>query len=491
MATDHEGKVVYWNRAAEAMQGSSAAEVAGMDIRDVLATPESRGLLEEALVRVGRGEKFNGEIVVPTRDGAARSALLTLSSVPDHAGVGRGFVGHFVDISERKRLEAQLLQSQKMEAVGRLAGGVAHDFNNLLHVIVGYADFLARDLGPDHRGMARVTEIQKAATRAANLTRQLLAFSRQQVLQPQILNLNSVVEDMEAMLRRLIGEHIEFISALAPSLGSVRVDPGQVQQVIMNLVVNARDAMPRGGKLIFETANALLDESFCRGRSSLRPGPYVVLAVSDTGEGMDAETLSRIFEPFFTTKEQGKGTGLGLSTVYGILKQSGGDVTAYSEPGRGTTFKVFLPRVEEQSVEGQSEPAPGTVVGRPVRGTETILVIEDEDALRLLIVEILEEAGYSLIEASRPSAALAVLAGGGAAIDLLLTDVVLPGMSGTEVAREVRGLSANVRVLFMSGYTDEAIGHHGVLEPGTPFLQKPFSADALLMKVREVLAGRG
>jgi len=365
-----------------------------------------------------------------------------------------------------------------------LAGGVAHDFNNLLGVITGYADLLQKDIGPQHPGARRLDEIRKGADRAAALTRQLLAFSRKQVLQPRVLDLNAVVGDMEKMLGRLIGEDIQVIAKLGTDLGRVKADPGQMEQVIVNLAVNARDAMPQGGKLILETTNAELDESYRRTHPGARPGPYVRLAVSDTGHGIDAATLPRIFEPFFTTKEQGKGTGLGLSTVYGIVKQSGGYIMVYSEPRRGSTFKVYLPRVDEEAqaaTEAEGAPEP------PARASETILLVEDEKALREMIRELLEEGGYTVLEGGSPEEALAAARSHRGPIHLMLTDVVMPRMGGRDLAAELSALRPGLRVLYMSGYTDSAIIHHGVLDAGTHFLQKPFTAHALLRKVRAVL----
>ncbi len=394
-----------------------------------------------------------------------------------------GAVVTFLDITEKQRLEAQLLQSQKMESVGRLAGGVAHDFNNLLTVITGYGDLLVRDLEPGHPGLGRVEQIRKAAERAATLTRQLLAFSRKQVLEPRVLDLEAVVADVETMLRRLIGEDVQFVTVSGGGLGRVRADPGQIEQVIVNLAVNARDAMPDGGKLIVETRNVELDETYVRRRPDARLGPHVLLAVSDTGHGMDAETLSHAFEPFFTTKEAGKGTGLGLATVYGIVRQSGGHVTIYSEPGRGTTCKVYLPRVGDE----QGDVPPAAPLGEAPAGTETILLVEDEDPVRTLAREILQSAGYRVLEAPAPEEALAVAASHAGPIHLVLTDVILPRISGRQLAAALRSSRPAARVLFTSGYTADAISHHGILEPGVYFLQKPFTRAALLRKVREVL----
>jgi two-component system cell cycle sensor histidine kinase/response regulator CckA len=387
------------------------------------------------------------------------------------------------DVSERRQLEEQFRQSQKMEAVGQLAGGIAHDFNNLLTAILGYAGLLATQAGQGSPLSESIGEIRKAGERAALLTQQLLAFSRRQVLLPEVLNLNGIVTEMENMLRRLIGEDVELFTTCASSLGRAKADRGQIEQVLMNLAVNARDAMPKGGKLTIETANVALDESYARDHAEVRPGAYVLLAVSDTGVGMDADTLSHMFEPFFTTKEKGKGTGLGLATVYGIVKQSGGHIWVYSELGRGTTFKVYLPRVEE------AVPAapPRSSSSLPTLGTETILLVEDEEAVRRLVRMVLEGKGYTVLEASGWQAALEI-AGQQKTIHLVITDVVMPGVGGPELVSHLEAARPGIRVLYMSGYTDGAVVNHGLLESAMAFLQKPFTPNVLLRKVREVLS---
>ena len=397
-----------------------------------------------------------------------------------------------LEITERKqaeeargRLEAQYLQAQKMEAVGRLAGGVAHDFNNLLSVILTYAGFLLDEVREGDPLRADILEIQRAGEQAASLTRQLLTFSRKQVLQPEVMDLNTVVSGMEEMLRRLIGEDIELVIRLAGDLGIVRADPGQAEQVLMNLVVNCRDAMPEGGSLVIETANVELDETYASQHAAVRPGPYVMLAVTDTGCGMDEATKARIFEPFFTTKGTEQGTGLGLATVYGIVKQSGGHVWVYSEVGRGTTFKIYLPR----------ELAAAEAAARPLRtvtraaGDATILLVEDEEAVRRAAQRILEAAGYTVLAAANGGEALLTCESHRGPVHLLLTDVVLPRMGGKDLAERLSKLRPGLLVLFMSGYTDDAIAHQGVLDPGTHFIPKPLNAADLTRKVREVLDG--
>ena len=387
------------------------------------------------------------------------------------------------DVTERRSLEEQLRQSQKLEAVGQLAGGVAHDFNNLLTVITGYSDLSLRRLAKDNPLRSNLEEIKKAGERAASLTRQLLAFSRKQVLQPKVLYLNAIVADVDKMLRRLIGEDIDPLTVLEPTLGQIKADPGQIEQVILNLAVNARDAMPQGGKLTIETANVYLDNQYVRGHTAIRPGNYVMLAVSDTGCGIDAETQVRMFEPFFTTKEQGKGTGLGLSTVYGIVTQSGGNIWVYSEVGKGTTFKIYLPRIDGV---GEMREARDTSTELP-QGRETVLLTEDEAQVRQMIRAILEMSGYQVLEASSGDEALAIYKQHEGQIDLIVTDVVMPQMSGRELAQSLELLHPGIKVLYMSGYTDDAIVRHGLLDQEIAFLQKPFTPDALMRKVRDVL----
>ncbi|HXT85740.1 MAG TPA: PAS domain S-box protein [Verrucomicrobiae bacterium] len=400
----------------------------------------------------------------------------------DSDGEITGVISMAFDITDRKQLEAQLRQAQKMEAVGRLAGGIAHDFNNLLMVIQGYTELLLDKLGGEHPLRRNAEQIHDASQRAASLTKQLLAFSRKQMLAPQVLNIQDVVTDMEKMLRRLIGEDIELVTVNAPELWHVRADRSQIEQVILNLAVNSRDAMPNGGKLTIETCNTELDSSYSR-QAVVEPGQYVLLAVSDTGIGMDAATQAHIFEPFFTTKEKGKGTGLGLATVYGIVKQSGGYVWVYSEPGKGAAFKVYLPRVIKTVEQTAQKPEPR----RSGRGSETILLVEDEKGVRDLAREYLTEAGYIVLEAENAEQALRIARESTAKIDLLFTDVVMAGISGRQLAEQMQQLRPGLRVLYMSGYTDEAIVHHGILGRGMTLLQKPFTLNSLALKIRETL----
>jgi PAS domain S-box-containing protein len=430
------------------------------------------------------GKEFNNLSAELVRaDGATMLARISGRVIPDSAK-GATFEIFMEDITERRALEQQLRQAQKMEAIGRLAGGIAHDFNNLLMVISGYSEFLLEGLGPDPSLRGPAQEISNAAQRATSLTRQLLAFSRKQMLAPKVLDLNEVVTENLKMLTRMIGEDIDLVMVPDAAIGAVRADPGQIDQVIMNLAVNARDAMPEGGKLTIETSNVSLDENFARTHAPLEPGEYVMLAISDTGLGMDADTQSRIFEPFFTTKGA-KGTGLGLSTVYGIVKQSGGYIFVDSQLHRGTTFRTYFPRVDGKEEAAAAQDSLG--LPRPDHGQETILLVEDESNLRRLARQYLEMQGYKILEAEDGAAALQIVAGHKGTIDLLLTDVVMPGMNGRELALHVTAERPDIRVIYMSGYTENAIGHNGTLYAGINLLQKPFSLPALKDKVREVL----
>ncbi len=387
------------------------------------------------------------------------------------------------DITVRRKMEDQLRVSQRVEAIGRLAGGVAHDFNNLLTVVLGCCDALCVELAADHPALRKIQMVQKAGSSAADLTRQLLAFGRKQILQPRVIEPNEVVAGVEGMLRRLIGENIHLTVSLDPAVGCINADPGQIEQVLVNLAANARDAMPHGGRLTIEVANAELDETYKKQHPPAIPGPYVMFAVADTGCGMDRGTQSQIFDPFFTTKELGKGTGLGLATVYGVVKQSGGYIWVYSELGRGSVFKVYLPRVERGApLRGHADPD-----GLPQRGSETILLAEDSESLRDMTREYMESLGYTIIEACSGEQALQRANEFDGAIHLLLTDVVMPGMSGRELANQIVSKFPGMKVLFTSGYTDDAIVQHGVLEPGVAFIQKPYRPRALARKIRELL----
>jgi PAS domain S-box-containing protein len=461
------------------------AQMLGYSLESVLGEPASAFVAPESRAEVARRIQTGAEGAFNTiglRADGRRIHLETVAKMYMHGGRPLRLIA-LRDVTDRRQLEDQFRQAQKMEAVGRLAGGVAHDFNNLLTVITSYSQLLLDDLGVADPRRADLEEIRKAASGAATLTRQLLAFSRQQVLEPRVLDLNAVVTAAGKMLKRLIGEDVELATALAPDLDAIKADPGQLEQVIMNLAVNARDAMPMGGKLTIETANIELNGAYTQEHSVVTAGSYVLLAVSDTGLGMDELTRSRIFEPFFTTKEKGKGTGLGLATVYGIVKQSEGFVWVYSELGHGTTFKVYFPRVEERvDTAAPAGTAPGSL-----HGTETVLVAEDAGGVRAVVWQVLKRHGYAVLAAADGQSALDLALGREAPIDLLVTDVIMPEMSGRQLADRLRERRPRLKVLFVSGYTDDAIVRHGILEPGIAFLQKPFTPEALARKVREVL----
>jgi PAS domain S-box-containing protein len=441
------------------------------DDRAVMSSGQPKIIAEEPVTNPAGETRWFQTIKVPLRSPAEGTATL---------------LGVATEITERKRLEEQLLQSQKMEAVGQLAGGVAHDFNNILTAIVGYTDLLAAELGSNVRQLEDLEEIRKAARRAAALTRQLLAFSRKQVLEPRIIDVNAVVLNLDKMLRSLISENIELKTDLADNLGAARADPNQIEQVIMNLAINARDAMPDGGTVTIETGNVTLDDAYAAQHVSVIPGEYVMLAVSDTGCGMDEKTQSRIFEPFFTTKPAGRGTGLGLSTVYGIVKQTGGNIWLYSEPGKGTTFKIYLPAMAALPEDiGKVAPAEA-----PRRGAGTVLVVEDDEQLRRLTHRALDAQGYTVLVADRGGTALDIARRHKGEIDLLLTDVIMPDTNGRKLAETIRAARPGMRVLYMSGYPDGAIASHGMLEPGVAYLAKPFTTEAITRRVREVLEAR-
>ena len=479
---DLQGRYTSINKAGEQITGYTLEESLALDLSKTVA-PEYVDKARDMIRKKLAGEKVTAyEMQIIAKDGH-RVTVEANTKLVYQKGVPIGVQGIARDVTERKQLEEQLRQSQKMEAIGQLAGGVAHDFNNLLTAINGYSGLALQKIDDNHPLKGYLEEIKKAGDRAANLTRQLLAFGRKQILQPLAINLNDVITDMNKMLRRLIGEDVELYAKLDPELKKTKADPGQIEQVLVNLVVNARDAMPQGGKLTIETAAVELDDDYAGTHVGVVPGSYVMLAVSDTGTGMDEGTVARIFDPFFTTKEKGKGTGLGLSTVYGIVKQSGGSIWVYSEYGHGTTFKVYLPELAGSSQKSMAE-----AVEEPVKGgSETILLVEDEDVVRGLARKILEGAGYRVLEASRGQEAVRLGLERSEPIDLLLTDVVMPETSGKEVADRLSEMRPGLKVLFMSGYTDQAIVHHGVLDSNVEFIQKPFTPGGLVKKVREVL----
>lgn len=470
------------NAAAVEKYGYPRQQFLSMGLLDLAA--DDRRRLEELVSRYGDKNSDFGDTRLRLKDGSVIDAELHMHRVRYQGKNAILVVPH--DCTRRKQLEEQLRQAQKMEAVGMLAGGIAHDFNNLLTIINGYSQLLLATLPEGDANRSAVEQVMKAGERAAELTRQLLTFSRRQVLRPKVLDLNTVVTGMGTMLRRLIGENIELHIVAGPDLGRVHADPGQIEQVVMNLAVNARDAMPQGGSLIVETANTELDLAYSGAHVAVKPGPYVMLAVTDTGTGMDPETRSHLFEPFFTTKGQGKGTGLGLSTVYGIIKQSGGNVGVYSEPGQGTCVKCYLPRVDQPMA---LDPEKSLETAKP--GSETILVVEDEEAVRRLISETLQRNGYRVLVAGSGREALAVTGSHPNPIQLVITDMVMPHMSGREVAAKLKAQRPDIQILFISGYTDQAIAQNGGLDSGADFLQKPFTPATLMRKVREILDASG
>jgi two-component system cell cycle sensor histidine kinase/response regulator CckA len=459
----------------------SPADVLTLDMtRDVYADPAERQRLLDRDTYTDR-EYDEVEATWKRKDGRRITVQLSVRAVRSATGAVEYYETFVRDVTNERQLAQQLVQAQKMEAVGRLAGGVAHDFNNLLTVILSYSELLLEDRATGDPEREDIEQIRKAAQGASALTRQLLAFSRQQVLEPRVLDINEVVASTEKLLGRLLGADVKVTTLFAADLGQVKVDPGQLEQIVMNLAVNARDAMPEGGRLSIETANVEMDEDYVRGHAIAQPGRYVMLAVTDTGTGMDAETQARIFEPFFTTKEAGKGTGLGLATVYGIVKQSGGSIWVYSELGHGTSFKIYFPRVDAP-VERAAAAAPAAA-----GGTETILIVEDQAAVRHVTRRMLERHGYTVHEAPDGETALRIAEKHHGSIDLLLTDVVMPGLSGRQLATQLVALRPEMRVLYMSGYTDDAIMRHGILQLGVAYLQKPFTPELLAGKVRAVL----
>ena len=497
VACDANGVVTIFNRSVRELFGLPSGPLPTERWTDHFTLLETDGVTPLATDRYPLTRAVNGEavdrteIVIAPRGQQQRRVLVSARPVVDGQGVKLGAVMAVHDVTERRLLEGQLLQAQKMEAVGRLAGGIAHDFNNMLTAIISYSDLLLQDFDAADGRRDDVEEISKAALRAAALTRQLLVFSRQQVTRPGVVDLNFSVAELEKMLTRLIGADIDVTTRLDPELGKVMADAGQIEQVIMNLVVNARDAMPSGGKLTIETANVVLDEEYALGHAFTHAGAHVMLSVSDTGCGMTREVQERMFEPFYTTKEEGKGTGLGLSTVYGIVRQAGGHVWVYSEVDRGSTFKIYLPRVDAQPAAAV-EPTRFAAL-RP--GSETVLLVEDDDAVRGVASRILRKSGYAVIEAFNGTEALRICEDPTISIDVIITDMVMPGLGGREFAGRLQEHRRGVRVIYMSGYTEDAVTRQSLLEPGAAFIEKPFSPDALTRKLRLVLdaspRGRG
>ena len=479
---DLDGNITSLNKSGEEVMGLSRHEALQNNIKSLVA-PEHHGVCREMMQRILNEEALpHFEIQMLRKDG--RRVVLEASARPiKTSGKKEGVQGIARDVTERRHLENVVRQSQKLEAIGRLSGGLAHDFNNLLCVIIGHTEVLSEWLDPADSVVNNVNQIKKAADSAAALTRQLLAFSRKQVFHPQILDLNAIVVDTEKLLGRLIGEHIELFTSLDPALGQVLVDPVQVEQVLLNLVLNARDAMPQGGKLTIETTNINLEEKHESKHSFVPAGNYVLFAVTDTGCGMDEDTQNHIFEPFYTTKELGKGTGLGLATIYGIVKQSGGFIWVYSEPGHGTTFKVYLPRVENLPTPLR----PSKQLMGVQAGTETILLVEDAEQLRVLIKEILMNCGYKVLDAENGNEAIQIARNFRGPIHLLLTDVIMPGMGGEQLATQLSRFLPEMKVLYMSGYPNDGIVRSGILATGVALLEKPFTREILTRNVRQVL----
>jgi PAS domain S-box-containing protein len=482
---DQGGILVRWNRALERLTGYTEADLGHVLVLDLFAADE-RTLFRHTIKDVFESGAATVEGHLRSKDARLMPALFSALRIvvrgrPHLLGIG-------LDISDRRRLEEQLRHSQKMEALGQLAGGVAHDFNNLLTIITGFAGITLASMAPEDPARAHITAITDAAESAAGLTRQLLAFSRRTMMEPVVFNPNTVVTSMETMLRRLIGEDVQLSTALAPDLRQIRGDVGLVSQVLMNLAVNARDAMPKGGSLTIETSNVDLDAAFVRGHPGAHPGPHTLLAVTDTGTGMTAEVQARAFEPFFTTKGVGRGSGLGLAVVHGIVEQTGGRIELYSEPGIGTSFKIYFPSVVDAPPKKSSRPG-GVPVAGALHGSGTILLVEDEDQVRRLARLILEKHGYKVFEARSGEDAIRVIDLYSGPLDLLVTDVVMPGIDGRDVARAVKAQFPKAKVLYLSGYTSDAVVRHGILHHEVAFLQKPFSATSLAAKVRDVLLG--
>jgi PAS domain S-box-containing protein len=482
LITDTAGTILYVNPAFERVTGYSRAEALGRTPRLLKSGQHDEAFYRELWTTISAGRVWQGRFINRKKDGSLYTEDATITPLRNPAGEVVQYVATMRDVTRELELEQQFRQAQKMEAVGRLAGGVAHDFNNLLTVIRLSARLLEDQLHRLDPLRSHVERIQEASQRAANLTRQLLAFSRKEIVEPKVLDLNQVLGELDKMLRRLIGEDVELILLSTRDLWPVKIDPTQVEQAVVNLAVNARDAMPRGGKLTIETANVVFDEAYAAHHLEVEPGEYTLLAVSDNGVGMNEEVKTHLFEPFFTTKERGKGTGLGLATVFGIVKQNGGHVRVYSEVGQGTTFKIYLPRVAENVPTPLRLPQPAAA-----RGMETLLIVEDELPVRELTRDILLDHGYRVLAAGDGVEALRIAGEHEGPIHLLLTDVVMPRMSGRELANQLRDRRPETRVLFTSGYTDNAVVHHGVLVEGVHFLSKPFELEALVQKVREVL----
>jgi two-component system cell cycle sensor histidine kinase/response regulator CckA len=483
MITNLSGVIEYVNPAFEALTGYSPEEAIGRTPRLLKSGQQPPGLYQELWETILSGGVFRGILVNRKKNGEIFFAEKTITPLRDAEGRITHFISNDRDITERRRLESQLQQAQKMDAIGRLAGGVAHDFNNLLMVISAYAELMQDSLAAEHPLRRNVQEIMTASRRASDLTRQLLAFGRKQMQSLQLLDLNWIIQDINKMLPRLIGEDIQLVFVAGRNLGQVNADPVQIEQVVMNLAANARDAMPHGGKLVIETASVRLDEAYVQRHSIVPAGDYVLLAFTDTGQGIAPEHIAHIFEPFYTTKEEGKGTGLGLATVYGIVKQNGGFIWVYSEPGIGTTFKIYMPRVQQET--GRMQPL--KLVEESPQGCETLLLVEDEAAVRQSAREFLTLNGYTVLEAKNGEDALYIARDYLGPIDLMITDVVMPHLGGAKLAGQLAAERPNMKVLFVSGYAENTVLRHGAIDVTNSFLQKPFSLKALARKIREVL----
>jgi two-component system, cell cycle sensor histidine kinase and response regulator CckA len=485
LSVDAKGRILFANARSSEMFGYTVEELTGQTIEMLLPaaarenhiTHRAEYFAKPRVRPMGLGLDLAGR----RKDGTEFPVEISLSYV--ETGSGLSALALVTDITERKRLEEQLLRSQKMEAVGRLAGGVAHDFNNMLTIISGYNQLLLSHLTPEGPPYAYAEEIRKTTERAAALTKQLLAFSRGQVIQPKVLDMNGLLTGISTMLQPLLGEDVALVLRLQPDLGRVKADPGQLEQVILNLAVNARDAMPKGGRLTIETADVKLDRIYAWAHLGVQPGTYVMMAISDTGEGMNAETRKHMFEPFFTTKERGKGTGLGLATAYGIVKQSGGDMWVYSEPGKGTTIRIYLPKVDLEVSQTALPAKPHT----KSEARETVLVVEDDTGVARLVSELLRQSGYTVLEAKGSQEAVELVESHQGPLDLLLTDVVMPRMSGPELARVLVAARPGLKVVYTSGYAESTVALHSESTEGMQFLAKPFALESLLAKVREVL----
>ncbi|MEJ2544030.1 MAG: PAS domain S-box protein [Calditrichaceae bacterium] len=483
LITDINGNIEYVNKKLTELVGYTKEELIGQNTRIFKSGQTPVQVYEELWTTIVSGKTWYGEIKNKKKDGTLILEDIVISPITNDKGTITHFVGLREDVTKQRMLEEQLRQSQKMEAIGHLAGGVAHDFNNLLTVISGYSDLILRDLSKDHKYFDKLYQVKLSGQRAESLTRQLLAFSRKQIMKPVVLDINLLINEMEKMLKRIIGEDIDLMTVYAKDLLRVKADPGQIEQVILNLVVNSRDAMPSGGKLIIETKNIFLDNEYVSYYPDIKTGIYSMISVSDTGLGISKEIQSQIFEPFFSTKEKGKGTGLGLSTVYGIVMQSGGHVDVQSEPDKMTTFNIYLPALKKEAKTTKEQSDMDIDQGKK----ETILVVEDESTVRDFILAVLNKYNFNVIIAKDSKDAIKIAKSNKKRIHILLTDVIMPGMSGKELSEKILEILPKIKVVFMSGYTDEAIVQHGVLDEEINFIQKPFTPQVLIKVIKKVL----